>query len=74
VLESGRFDQGRLEKIEIYVETFDHLPFSADSAVRRWRAFLDLTVGADSRASAIAGRWPPGLAAAFAVRPTRASV
>jgi Ca-activated chloride channel family protein len=45
VLESGRFDRGRIGKIFRAKESLDHPPFSARARQQLWLRFLDDTVG-----------------------------
>jgi hypothetical protein len=52
VLEPGRIDLDRLDRLEAFIDSFDHLPFSADAEAHHWRSFLDSTVGLNSRAYA----------------------
>ena len=62
VLESGTVDRDRLEKFEFFAATLDATTFSFGLKASRWRSFLDLTVGSESKAFAIACQWLPELA------------
>ena len=59
VLEPGRIDLERLDKLEAFIDAFDRLPFSADAEAHHWRSFLDSTVGLNSRAYAAISHWFP---------------